>query len=158
MNYRSSKWNSPCACVDNPSSRPLHNRRFEIERELREREGEFSFPIKDRRRRLVSPLSRLSAAFSPTFHSSSYAKEKPLPSVEEEGRARSEWALQGCSHLDGPDAGESEGERERGAHATEWTDWAAARRQPGLARRRWRAEDRGRTSNHTQTSGGGGVM
>ena len=61
-----------------PPAFPRHNRRFEIERELREREGEFSFPIQDRRR-LVSPLSGLSAAFSPTFHSS-YAK--PLLQVD----------------------------------------------------------------------------
>ena len=61
-----------------PPAFPQHNRRFEIERELREREGEFSFPIQDRRR-LVSPLSGLSAAFSPTFHSS-YAK--PLLQVD----------------------------------------------------------------------------
>ena len=62
-----------------PAFLPQQNRRFEIERELREREGEFSFPIQDRRRRLVSPLSGLSAAFSPTFHSS-YAK--PLLQVD----------------------------------------------------------------------------
>ena len=66
-----------------PAFLSQQNQRFEIERELREREGEFSFPIQDRRR-LVSPLSGLSAAFSPTFHSS-YAK--PLLQVDR-GRRR----------------------------------------------------------------------
>ena len=78
----------------------------ERERE-RERESEFPFPIKDRRR-LVSPLSVLSLHFRPHFIPRRTQRRSCCCCCG--WNEEPEWALQGCSHLDGPDAGESDGD------------------------------------------------